>query len=261
MEELIVVKIGGNIIDDDERLRSFLKSFAALRGNKILVHGGGKIATEIGYKMGIEPKYNDGRRITDKDTLALVTKVYGGLVSKNVVALLQANGCNAIGLTGADGNVIQAYKREVKDVDYGYVGDIAAGGVNQRTITALLQAGLVPVFAPLTHDGNGTMLNTNADTIAQEVAKALSVGYTTKLIYCFEKKGVLKDVDDDNSVIPHISKEDFEKMVAEQTIFEGMIPKLHNALTAVEHGVSGVLIGKAENLEQLAAGNAGTLIK
>lgn len=261
MEELIVVKIGGNIIDDDEKLRSFLEQFAALPGNKILVHGGGKIATDIGYKMGIEPKYNEGRRITDEETLALVTKVYGGLVSKNVVALLQSNNCNALGLTGADGNVITAYKREVKDIDYGYVGDIADGGVNHRTITALLQSGLVPVFAPLTHDGNGTMLNTNADTIAQEVAKALSNGYKTKLVYCFEKKGVLKDVDDDNSVIPHISKADFDKMVEEKTIFEGMIPKLHNALEAVEHGVSGVVIGSADELHSLVSGNSGTLLK
>lgn len=261
METLNVIKIGGNIIDDDERLRSFLDSFAQLPGNKILVHGGGKIATEVGYKMGIEPKYNEGRRITDEATLALVTKVYGGLVSKNVVALLQSNGCNAIGLTGADGNIIKAQKREVKDVDYGYVGDIPEGGVDSNTINSLLTAGLVPVFAPLTHDGNGTMLNTNADTIAQEVAKALSAAYNTRLIYCFEKNGVLKDVDDDDSVIPHISKQDFDKMVAEKTIFEGMIPKLHNALTAVAHGVSGVVIGKAEKLQELADGKSGTLIK
>lgn len=261
MEELNVIKIGGNIIDDDDRLRSFLKDFAALPGNKILVHGGGKIATEIGYKMGIEPKYNEGRRITDEETLALVTKVYGGLVSKNVVALLQSNNCNAIGLTGADGNVITAKKREVKDVDYGFVGDIPEGGVDSQTITSLLTAGLVPVFAPLTHDGEGTMLNTNADTIAQEVAKALAANYSTKLIYCFEKKGVLQDVDDDNSVIPHISKSDFDKMVAEKTIFEGMIPKLHNALTAVEHGVSGVVIGSADELQELAGGKSGTLIR
>lgn len=260
MEPLVVVKIGGNIIDDEQRLASFLADFAKLDGYKILVHGGGKVATDIGYKMGIEPVYKEGRRITDEETLKLVTKVYGGLVNKNVVAQLQANGCNAIGLTGADGNLIEANKRPVEDIDYGYVGDVPEGGVNKIALSLLVEGRLVPVFAPLTHDGKGTMLNTNADTIAQEVAKAMAGQFNVQLIYSFEKKGVLKDVDDDNSVIPTITRSDFEQMIADKTIFEGMIPKLHNAFAAIGHGVKTVTIGKAEELADLVAGKSGTNI-
>lgn len=260
MERLTIVKIGGNIIDDADRLDAFLKSFATIEGNKILVHGGGKIATEIGYKMGIEPEYKEGRRITDHDTLKLVTKVYGGLINKNVVADLQAYGCNAIGLTGADANLVLAGKRKVKEIDYGFVGDIVENGVNKKVLSVFLSAGLVPVLAPLTHDGKGMMLNTNADTIAQEVAKSMSGIYDVNLVYCFEKKGVLADTNDDNSVIKNISKPDFERMVEEKTIFEGMIPKLHNAFSAIGHGVKSVKIGKAEELHELIEGNSGTTI-
>lgn len=260
MEKLVVIKAGGNIIDNEERLTSFLKDFSALDCKKILVHGGGKIATEIGHEMGIEPVYKDGRRITDEKTLRLVTKVYGGLVNKNIVAELQANDCNAIGLTGADGNIIQAQKREVKETDYGYVGDVPEGGVNAEALKTLIEGSMVPVLAPLTHDGNGTMLNTNADTIAQEVAKALASHYEVQLVYSFEKKGVLKNVDDEDSVIPVITKPDFQQMIDEKTIFEGMIPKLHNAFEAVAHGVKSVTIGKAEELDMLIDEKAGTRI-
>lgn len=260
MEPLVVIKIGGNIINDEARLETFLENFAKLDTNKILVHGGGKIATDIGQQMGIEPVYNEGRRITDEDTLKLVTKVYGGLLNKNIVAQLQANGCNAIGLTGADANMIQAVKRPVKDIDYGFVGDVQEDGVNKAMLELFLKGHLVPVFAPLTHDGAGTMLNTNADTIAQEVAKAMSKHYDVQLIYSFEKRGVLKDVEDDNSVIPTITKSDFEQMIAEKTIFEGMIPKLHNAFEAIDNGVKTVTIGKAEELADLVTHNSGTNI-
>lgn len=260
MESLVVIKIGGNIINDEARLETFLENFAKLDTNKILVHGGGKVATDIGQQMGIEPVYNEGRRITDEDTLKLVTKVYGGLLNKNIVAQLQANGCNAIGLTGADANMIQAVKRPVKDIDYGFVGDVQEDGVNKVVLELFLKGQLVPVFAPLTHDGAGTMLNTNADTIAQEVAKAMSKHYDVQLIYSFEKRGVLKDVEDDNSVIPTITKSDFEQMIAEKTIFEGMIPKLHNAFEAIDNGVKTVTIGKAEELADLVGGTSGTNI-
>ncbi len=260
MEPLVVIKIGGNIINDEARLETFLENFAKLDTNKILVHGGGKVATDIGQQMGIEPVYNEGRRITDEDTLKLVTKVYGGLLNKNIVAQLQANGCNAIGLTGADANMIQAVKRPVKDIDYGFVGDVQEDGINKVVLELFLKGQLVPVFAPLTHDGAGTMLNTNADTIAQEVAKAMSKHYDVQLIYSFEKRGVLKDVEDDNSVIPTITKSDFEQMIAEKTIFEGMIPKLHNAFEAIDNGVKTVTIGKAEELADLVGGTSGTNI-
>jgi acetylglutamate kinase len=258
---LTVVKIGGNIVDDKMKLSSFLKSFAQLEGKKILVHGGGKIATGIGEKLRIEPNYVNGRRITDGQTLELVTMVYGGLINKSIVAELQSIGCNAIGLTGADGNILPAKKRPVHDVDYGYVGDVESGSINNKLLNELLRAGLVPVFAPLTHDTQGGMLNTNADTIAQELAKAMSKENKVQLIYCFEKKGVLMDAEDDNSVIDEIGKASFEELKLNGIINGGMIPKLENAFIAIDNGVNKVFIGHADDLNNIISGKAGTCIR
>jgi acetylglutamate kinase len=258
--ELTVVKIGGNVIDDKGKLATFLKAFAALEGNKILVHGGGKVATDIGRKLEIEPNYVNGRRITDAATLELVTMVYGGLINKNIVASLQATGCNAIGLTGADGAVIPAEKRPIKDIDYGFVGDVRSEYVNSELISALLAAGAVPVFAPLTY-ADGSLLNTNADTIAQEVAKAMAKHMSVSLVYCFEKKGVLADAADDNSAINEITKQDLEELKEKGIVSGGMIPKLENAFEAIAHGVSKVMIGHADELAELVNGNSGTCIR
>lgn len=260
MEQLVVIKIGGNIIDDPAKLPAFLKDFAAIKGNKILVHGGGKVATEIGKQLNIEPAYVNGRRITDAQTLELVTMVYGGLINKNIVATLQSLGCNAIGLTGADGNVMPAHKRPVKEVDYGFVGDVESDKVNATIIKQLLEAGLTPVLAPLTHDGHGSMLNTNADTIAQEVAKGMSKVMQVKLVYCFEKKGVLADANDDESAIRSIDQQKFEELTQQGIVSGGMIPKLENAFEAISAGVNTVAIGHADELQALIEGNAGTTI-
>jgi acetylglutamate kinase len=260
-QDLSVIKIGGNILDDPQRLDAFLRNFAGLQGQKILIHGGGKIATAIGEKLGIESRYEQGRRITDEATLELVTMVYGGLVSKQLVAKLQALSCNAIGLSGADANVVRANRRPVKTVDFGFVGDVPHDGVSARPLEALMDAGLIPVVAPLTHDGQGNMLNTNADTIAQEIAKALVPGRTVRLIYCFEKPGVLRDAEDDASFIPTITKREFEALVGTGIISGGMIPKLQNALGAIESGVARVVIGQAESLAALVAGTKGTQIQ
>lgn len=257
--ELTVIKIGGNVIDDKAKLGSFLQAFAGVAGYKILVHGGGKVATDIGKTLGIEPNYVNGRRITDEATLELVTMVYGGLINKNIVAQLQAEGCNAIGLTGADGAVLPAHKRPVKDVDYGFVGDVKSEQVNGLLIKALLQNGLTPVFAPLTY-GQGSLLNTNADTIAQEVSKAMAKYMPVQLIYCFEKKGVLLDAEDDDSAINNITANDMGELKENGIISGGMIPKLENALEAVAQGVQKVVIGHAEELAGLISGNAGTSI-
>lgn len=257
---LVVIKIGGNIVDDEQALHSFLESFAALDSRKILIHGGGKIATRIGDSLGIESKYVDGRRITDAATIDLVTMVYGGLINKKIVARLQLHGCNAIGITGADANLIPAQKRAVKEIDYGYVGDVKSAQVDPASWKILLDNNFIPVVAPLTHDGAGHILNTNADTIAQEVAKALSLDYETKLIYSFEKSGVLLDASDDRTVIATINPASFAQLKAEQKIFAGMIPKLDNAFTALNSGVDKVIIGKAENLHSLLNGTAGTTI-
>lgn len=261
MQELKIIKIGGNVIDDEQKLSAFLKDFAAIQGPKILVHGGGKIATAIGDKLGIESKYVDGRRVTDAATLDVVTMVYGGLVNKKIVAQLQSMGCNAIGLTGADGNLMSAIKRPVKEIDYGFVGDITQQGVNTVLLQNLLLAGLVPVIAPLTHDGEGSMLNTNADTIAQELAKAMATCMNVQLIYCFEKKGLLINPKDDNSVLGHIDKQNYNKLKQEEIITDGMIPKLDNAFQAIECKVLKVVIGHADDLDKLITGNAGTQIK
>lgn len=263
-EALFVIKIGGNIIDDEVKLASFLQSFAAIEGKKILIHGGGKLATKVAEGMNIQQQMVDGRRITDGETLKVVTMVYAGFINKNIVAQLQANNCNAIGLTGADGNTIQAHKRPLKNgIDYGFVGDVDS--VNTDLLNSLLQQNIAVVLAPITHNKEGQLLNTNADTIAQETAKAMSNLYYTSLIYSFEKAGVLLDANDDSTVISTLTKDYYEElktplqgMVAR--IFAGMIPKLDNAFAAVESGVSKVIIGKAEQLQQLIDGSAGTTI-
>ena len=245
-EELNVIKVGGAVVEDEESLTGLLMSFSSLHGTKILVHGGGKIATEIASQLGVETQMIDGRRITSAEMLKVVTMVYGGLVNKNIVARLQALGVNAIGLTGADMNLIMSVKRPVDLVNFGYVGDVKY--VNVRALAALLDTGAVPVLAPLTHDKEGTMLNTNADTIASSVARALVEKYSVTLTFCSSIPGVLKDVNDPSSLIKTISKVDFDTMVSDGTISEGMIPKLQNAFDAINAGVSKVVITSASNL-------------
>jgi acetylglutamate kinase len=262
MEQLFVIKIGGNVIDDETNLSSFLNDFAAVNAPRILVHGGGKIATKIGDTLGIESKYVNGRRITDAATIDLVTMVYGGLVNKKIVAQLQAKGCNAIGLTGADANIMPAAKRPVKEVDYGFVGDVNSAQVNARSLQLLLQGGLIPVMAPLTHDGAGQILNTNADTIASSLATALSEYYDVRLLYCFEKKGVLQDVANEDSVIPLITKDIYAQLLKENKLFDGILPKIDNAFAAIDSGVKEVLIGDARDLPRNTTHETiGTLIK
>ena len=250
MDKLFVIKIGGNVIDDETNLSSFLQSFASIKSHKILVHGGGKIATKIGDKLGVESKYINGRRITDDDTIDIVTMVYGGLVNKKIVAQLQAKGTNAIGLTGADANIIPATKRPVKEIDYGWVGDIESSKLKAQSLQLFLENNMVPVFAPLTHDGDGHILNTNADTIASSIAVALSAFYNVRLIYCFERKGVLENVDNADSVINLITKEKYKQLLAEEKLFAGIIPKIDNAFAAIDAGVKEVLIGDAQDLLQ-----------
>ncbi len=248
MNSLNIIKIGGNVIDNSENLYHFLKDFKDLPGYKILVHGGGKIATQVSDSLGIESRLVDGRRITDVETLRVVTMVYGGLVNKNIVAQLQRFGTNAIGLTGADGNLIKAKKRPVKTIDYGFVGDIYDGSVNTEGVNNLLKAGFAPVFCALTHDGEGQLLNTNADTIASALAVAMAGVFETTLIYCFEKKGVLMDIDDEESVIREINPARYEELKIKQIIHSGMLPKLDNAFTAIACGVKAVVIGRSDDL-------------
>lgn len=256
-----VIKVGGNVIDHPALLEQFLADLAAIPAKKVLVHGGGKIATRIGDKLGITSQYVNGRRITDAETIGLVTMVYGGLVNKQVVAKLQANGCNALGLTGADANIIPAVKRPVKDIDYGYVGDIPAETVQVQPVKLLLDAGITPVFSPLTHDGHGQILNTNADTIASSLAIALSSHYKVRLVYCFEKKGVLRDASDDDAVISLINREIYQDLLAQGVLSDGILPKLDNAFAAIESGVKEVLIGHAGDLRKNTTDAvAGTLI-
>lgn len=256
MEKVTIVKVGGAIVEDNEQLAQLLTDFAAIPGKKVLVHGGGRRATKVAAALGIESKMVNGRRITDAQMLEVVTMVYGGLVNKNLVAKLQAKGVNALGLTGADMDVIHSHKRPVKDgVDFEYVGDVERA--NGKMLQTLIQEGITPVMAPLTHDGNGNILNTNADTIASETAKALAPYYDVTLIYSFEKKGVLSNPDDDNSVIPVITRSDFEKYQADGIIGGGMIPKIENALAAVDAGVKEVIITLATAID----GKQGTVIK
>ena len=246
-QELSIIMIGGNVIENNAELAKFLQVFAQSSGLKILVHGGGKKASEVLTKMGIAPKMVAGRRITDAESLEVITMVYGGLANKNIVARLQANKCNAIGLSGADANIISAHKRPVDTIDYGFAGDI--DGVNTKTLSELLHLGLTPVFCALTHDGHGQLLNTNADTIAAEVAIHMSTLYTTTLYYCFEKKGVLHDINDENSVIPHIDHLSYTQFLDQGIIGDGMIPKINNCLDAVARGVHKVCIGHHSMLD------------
>ena len=275
-----VVKIGGNVVDNPELLRVFVKDFAAMPGMKVLVHGGGIMASQMQKEMGMVPKMIEGRRVTDEDTLKIVTMVYAGWCSKSITALLQAEGCNSIGLTGADGNAIKACKRPPvhvesigEDVDYGYVGDVTAESVDAGFIYSLLERGIVPVFNAINHDGEGNLLNTNADTIASSIAIAMSryryrtakdvccrceectfcsddgrLTHETELIYCFEKDGVLYDKEDDSSVIPEIDREKFVQLKAEGRVADGMIPKLTNSFKAIDSGVARVIIKHARNL-------------
>lgn len=245
-EKLTIIKVGGKIVENPDSLAALLDQFAALEGCKILVHGGGRTATDMAARLGVETTMVNGRRITDAAMLDVVTMVYAGLVNKNVVAKLQVRGVNALGLTGADMNVIASVKRPVKDVDYGFVGDVQQ--VDGQRLAQLLNSGITPVMAPLTHDGLGNMLNTNADTIAGETAKACAKHFETTLIYCFEFPGVMSNPDDLNSVIPHINSVTFEQLKTDGTVSGGMIPKIENALAAVEAGVHQVIIRHADHL-------------
>ena len=258
MDKLYIIKIGGNIIDDEEKLSSFLKVFAAVEGKKILVHGGGKLATKLAEQMNVPQQMVEGRRITDAETLKIVTMVYAGYINKNIVAQLQANDCNALGLSGADGNVIQAHKRVHAIIDYGFAGDVDF--INSSLLQTLLQQNISLVVAPITHDKQGQLLNTNADTIAQEIAKELSQQFDVNLIYSFEKAGVLLDANDDSSVINKINPASYKELKEKNLVFAGMIPKLDNAFAALNSGVKKVIIGKAENLHQLLTGISGTTI-
>ena len=255
-QKITVVKVGGAIVEDPQSLDQLLQNFAAIEGPKVLVHGGGRRATKVATSLGIESKMVKGRRITDAEMLEVVTMVYGGLVNKNIIAQLQSKGVNALGLTGADMDVIHSHKRPQKNgIDYGFVGDVEH--VNGFALRNIIEQGITPVMAPLTHDGKGNMLNTNADTIASETAKALARFYDVTLIYSFEKKGVLSNPEDDESVIPTITRQDFEQYVANGTVAGGMIPKLENALAAVDSGVSQVIITLASAID----GKHGTIIK
>ena len=254
-QKLTIVKVGGAGVEDETQLTQLLKDFSAINGRNVLIHGGGRRATQVAASLGIESKMVGGRRITDADMLSVVTMVYGGLVNKNLVARLQANGVNALGLTGADIDVIRSHKRPLKDgIDFGYVGDVDKA--DGQMLSRLIEAGITPVMAPLTHDGQGNILNTNADTIASETAKALAPFYDVTLIYSFEKKGVLSNPDDDNSVIPTITRADFERYKADGTISGGMLPKIENALSAIDKGVNRVIITLATAID----GNSGTII-
>lgn len=248
MEKLTLIKVGGKIVEEPETLQQLLRDFSSIEGHKVLVHGGGRSATRIASQLGIESQMVNGRRITDAEMLKVVTMVYGGLVNKNIVAGLQALQVNALGLTGADMNIMRSDKRPVKDVDYGFVGDVKE--VNADVLASLIQQGIVPVLAPLTHDKQGHMLNTNADTIAGEAAKALAKYFDVTLMFCFEKKGVLLNEDDDESVIPEIDRASFQKYVAEGIIQGGMIPKLENAFQAIDAGVKEVIITQASEIHK-----------
>ena len=267
-ENLTIVKVGGAVVEDEAQLSQLLKDFSAIEGRKVLVHGGGRKATKVAEALGIESKMVNGRRITDADMLSVVTMVYGGLVNKNLVARLQANGVNALGLTGADMDVIRSHKRPPVPVnsgssgdpgtsaliDFGFVGDVDRA--DGQMLSRLIEEGVTPVMAPLTHDGHGNILNTNADTIASETAKALAPYYDVTLIFSFEKKGVLRNPDDEDSVIPTITRADFIKYKADGTISGGMLPKIENALAAIDAGVSRVIITLATALD----GKSGTTI-
>ena len=249
-QKLSIVKIGGNVIENEIELDQFLLNFSKLQEPKILVHGGGKLATKLATKLGIESKMTSGRRITDSKSLEVITMVYGGLTNKNMVAKLQALGTNAIGLSGADGNAIKAHKRPVKEIDFGFVGDI--DGINSELINTLVSAALTPVFCAISHDGKGQLLNTNADTIASELAIGMSHKYDTTLYYCFEKKGVLLNVEDEESVIKHIDTNSYNDLLEQNIIADGMLPKIENCFHALQQSVSKVCIGDISMLQSNA---------
>jgi acetylglutamate kinase len=250
VDKIIILKIGGNVIDNPPALEIVLRDFAAWQSPKILVHGGGKIASKLMEQLGIAPKMVEGRRITDRETLDIVTMVYAGLINKNTVAALQSYSCNAIGLTGADANVIPAVKRPVKDIDYGFVGDLTPGNISSEMLANLVKTGLVPVIAPITHDGAGSLLNTNADAIASNVAIALAKTFRVQLVFCFEKKGVLRDPNDEHSVIDFLNEPLFRQYKNEGVVTAGMIPKLDNAFAALHSGVSEVRICNSDGLNE-----------
>mgnify|MGYP000951169940 FL=1 len=246
MKTLKIIKIGGNIIDDDKALMIFLAEFSKLEGPKVLVHGGGKLASKLANQMGIEVKITNGRRITDADTLDVATMVYAGKINKSIVAQLQANNCNSVGFSGADGNTIESVKRPVKDVDFGFVGDVVK--VNTEVLKLLINNNVTPVFCALTHDTKGQLLNTNADTIASELAIGFAKDFEVELYYCFQKNGVLLDVEDDDSVVENISTKTYQDLINLGIVSEGMLPKLNNCFHAIENKVSKVCIGKPEML-------------
>jgi acetylglutamate kinase len=251
-QKLTIVKVGGNVINNAVALENFLTDFAKVEGNKILVHGGGKRATQLAEDLGIEATMINGRRVTDATTLEIVTMVYAGLLNKNITATLQKFNCNALGLSGADGNSIQAHKRIVKDIDYGFAGDV--DGINATNISTFIEGGMTPVFCAITHDGKGQLLNTNADTIASTIAVGMSENYEVSLIYTFEKNGVLTSIDDDNSVITNIDSEKYTQLKTDGIIADGMLPKMENCFDALQKGVSKVIIGNPTvilNKEQL----------
>lgn len=257
MEKLLVIKIGGNVIDKPEALQRFLQAFAQLPQRKILIHGGGKIATQMADKLGIETLMVEGRRITDQKMLDVVIMVYGGLVNKNIVAQLQSLGSDAIGLTGADAGIIRAKKRPIKEIDYGFVGDVET--INRSQFTLFLENELIPIIAPLTFDPiSGSMLNTNADTMASTIAVALAAHFKVNLVYCFEKKGVLSDPDDDDAVIPQLNLSSYTHYKSAGIINKGMIPKLDNAFNALQNGVTQVTICHADELQNAIQDTAGT---
>ena len=258
MAKLYVIKIGGNIIDHEEKLSSFLEEFARLQAPKILIHGGGKLASRLAEELNIPQQMVEGRRITDADTLRIVTMVYAGYINKSIVAKLQACGCNALGLCGADGNAIQAHKRILAERDFGFAGDVDV--INALFLQSLLGQNITPVLSPITHDKKGQLLNTNADTIAQEIAKAMSDLFEVSLVYSFEKPGVLLDAADDTSVISRINPASYRELKEKNLVFAGMIPKLDNAFAALKSGVSQVIIGQAEHIRGLVEGTSGTTI-
>ncbi len=251
-EQLTIVKVGGKIVEAPDTLSRLLADFAAIEGKKLLVHGGGRSATQLAAKLGIETKMVDGRRITDDAMLDVVTMVYGGLVNKRIVAGLQATGVNALGVTGADMDVIRSVKRPVKTIDYGWVGDVSR--VDGDALSRLIDSGVVPVVAPLTHDGHGHILNTNADTMAGATASALARHYSVRLVFCFEKEGVLLDENDDSTAIAHLDRNRYADLKAKGIVAGGMIPKLDNAFATIDAGVAEVVITKASNLNDLTRG-------
>lgn len=257
MNKINVVKIGGNVIDNPEALKRFAHDFAALPSPKILIHGGGKLATRLGEQLNIPAQMIDGRRITDAETLDIVTMVYAGLLNKRIVALLQSEGCNALGLSGADGDVVRAVRRKPEPIDFGFVGDIDASKINTELIRTLLTSGITPVFCAITHDGKGSLLNSNADSVASAVAVAASTIAPTSLLFCFEKSGVLRNVDDESSVIDEIRPDNYALLRAEGAISKGMIPKIDNAFAAIDAGVYSVIIKHSDALLQ----ESGTTVK